>query len=131
MLVSYNSRKINNRHMKRNRIYKTLSMLITLTIIGFACTEDMSDVRFDADLTTTQSMKVTASTAEVEGYIMAQNEAFSEVGVVYSFYEEPLLSEDEKVVYDGERNTAAFTVTLTGLDYAKKYYARAYGIYAG
>lgn len=117
--------------MKRNRIYKTLSMLITLTIIGFACTEDMSDVRFDADLTTTQSMKVTASTAEVEGYIMAQNEAFSEVGVVYSFYEEPLLSEDEKVVYDGERNTAAFTVTLTGLDYAKKYYARAYGIYSG
>lgn len=117
--------------MKRNRIYKVLSVLVVLATTWVACTDDMSDVRFDADLTTTQSMKVTASTAEVEGYIMSQNEAFTEVGVVYSLSEEPLLSEDEKVIYDGERNTAAFTVTLTGLDYAKKYYARAYGIYAG
>lgn len=117
--------------MKRNRIYKVLSVLVVLATTWVACTDDMSDVRLDADLTTTQSMKVTASTAEVEGYIMSQNEAFTEVGVVYSLSEEPLLSKDEKVIYEGERNTAVFTVTLTGLDYARKYYARAYGLYAG
>lgn len=117
--------------MKRNRVHKLLAVFGAMAFTLAACTEDISDERLPAGLTTMQTMNVTAFTAEVEGYITAQNEGFTEVGVVYSTSENPSLSDGSKVIFGEERTKAAFKVTLTDLDYATKYYARAYGIYPG
>ncbi len=118
------------KHMKRNKIYKLLAMFVVLSTTWVACTEDMSEVRLDADLTTTQSMNLTSSSAEVEGYIVAQGNGITEKGVCYSLLEMPTIS-DEKEIYTGDHDGATFTVTLTGLDYATKYYARAYAMTGG
>lgn len=105
-------------------------MLVVLATTWVACTEDMSEVRLDADLTTTQSMDLTSSTAVVEGFIVAQGNGITEKGVCYALTEMPTIS-DDKVIYTGDEKGATFTVTLTGLDYATKYYARAYAMTAG
>ena len=117
--------------MKLNSLYKNFALVAAFAAALAACTEDITDVRLDADMSTTQNQNVTAFTAEVEGYIVARNEAFTEVGIVYALTEEPTLESGDKVVYEEERSKAAFTVTLTDLDYARTYYARAYGIYSG
>ncbi len=116
--------------MKRNRIYKLLAMFVVLSTTWFACTEDMSEVRLDADLATTQSMNVTFNSAVVEGYIVAQGNGITEKGVCYALTQMPTIT-DDKVVYTGDHDGATFTVTLTGLDYARKYYARAYAMTDG
>lgn len=117
--------------MKLNSLYKNFALVAAFAAALAACTEDITDVRLDADMSTTQNQNVTAFTAEVEGYIVSRNEAFTEVGIVYALTEEPTLESGDKVVYEEERSKAAFTVTLTDLDYARTYYARAYGIYSG
>src|SRR5690554_1534406 len=117
--------------MKLNSLYKNFALVAAFAAALAACTEDITDVRLDADMSTTQNQNVTAFTAEVEGYIVARNEALTEVGIVYALTEEPTLESGDKVIYEGERSKAAFTVTLTDLDYARTYYARAYGIYSG
>lgn len=117
--------------MKLNSLYKKFALVAAFAAALAACTEDITDVRLDAAMSTTQNQNVTASTAEVEGYIVARNEALTEVGIVYALTEEPTLESGDKVIYEGERSKAAFTVTLTELAYGRTYYARAYGIYSG
>lgn len=117
--------------MKLNYKIKSFALVAAFAATLAACTEDIADVRLEPGLNTIQNQNVTAFTAEVEGYITAQNEGFTEVGVVYSTSENPSLSDGSKVIFGEERTKAAFKVTLTDLDYATKYYARAYGIYPG
>lgn len=117
--------------MKLNYKIKSFALVAAFAASLAACTEDIADVRLEPGLNTIQNQNVTAFTAEVEGYITAQNEGFTEVGVVYSTSENPSLSDGSKVIFGEERTKAAFKVTLTDLDYATKYYARAYGIYPG
>lgn len=116
--------------MKLNYKIKSFALVAAFAATLAACTEDIADVRLEPGLNTIQNQNVTALTAEVEGYVMAKDEAFTEVGIVYAFTQEPTI-DDSKAIFEGERTKASFKVTLTGLDYARKYYARAYGIYPG
>ncbi|MGE4586501.1 MAG: SusF/SusE family outer membrane protein [Mangrovibacterium sp.] len=104
-----------------------LSVFATAVILFTACTEDISDIRLDPQLATTQSSNVTSSTATVVGFVVAEGDGFTEKGICYSTQAGPTTA-DGKAVYSGDETTAAFTVTVTGLNYATKYYARAYGM---
>jgi hypothetical protein len=103
---------------------------ITGAILTASCTEDISDVRLDPKLATTQSSNVTSESAIVVGFVAAQGDGFTEKGICYGTQPGPTTA-DGKAVYSGTEKTAAFTVTVTGLNYATKYYARAYAIYGG
>lgn len=99
----------------------------TAVILFAACTDDITDTRLDPQLAITQSSNVTSSTATVVGFVVAEGDGFTEKGICYSTQAGPTTA-DGKAVYSGDETTAAFTVTVTGLNYATKYYARAYGI---
>jgi hypothetical protein len=111
--------------MKRKSIYRILAILVTATILFSACTKDTADVTLDPKVTTTQSLGITSSTATVVGFVVAEGDGFNEKGVCYNTATAPTVA-NTKVAYTGQTKTATFNVTLTGLTFATKYYARAY-----
>jgi hypothetical protein len=119
--------RLNDISMKRKSIYMMIASFVTAAIVFAACTKDMSEVRLESKLTTTEKMDVTSDSATVVGFIVSEGQGFTEKGIVYSKDSLPTV-DDNKAVYSGNEKTAAFTVKIGGLDYATKYYARAYGI---
>lgn len=81
----------------------------------------------DAKISTSEKLNITSNSATIVGFIVAQGGGFSEKGVCYHTAPNPT-PDNQKVVYTGEGTTATFSVTLTGLNFATKYYARAYAI---
>jgi hypothetical protein len=115
--------------MKRINIYGSLVVVALMTFFAASCTKEMSEIKLDPAMTTTQSMNIGSDTAVVEGYVVAEGDGLTERGVCYSTSEAPTTA-DSKVVYEGENENAAFSVVLRQLDYATTYYGRAYGINA-
>lgn len=116
--------------MKRKTLYRILAVLVTASIFFAACTKEYSDVRLTSTLATSQLLNVTSNTATVVGLVVAKGEGFTEKGVCYNTATAPTIS-NSKVAYTGTETSAAFNVTLTGLNYATKYYARAYATIVG
>ena len=102
-----------------------MAFLVTLTIIVASCTKEMSEVRLEPTLSTSQNMHVTADSATVVGFVVAQGDGFTERGVCYNTSTAPTV-DNSKVVYSANTPEATFKVILSGLKYATKYYARAY-----
>lgn len=113
--------------MKRRFLSSIFPVFVTGVILLVSCTDDTSDVRLDPKLATTQSSNVTSESAIVVGFVVAEGDGFTEKGICYSTQANPTTA-DGKAVYTGDDKTAAFTVTITGLNYATKYYARAYAV---
>ncbi|MFH1120365.1 MAG: SusF/SusE family outer membrane protein [Bacteroidota bacterium] len=111
--------------MKNMSIFKILAFLMTMTIFIASCTKESSDVRLDPTLSTSQVIDVKSDSATVVGFVVAAGDGFTEKGVCYNTAAAPTI-ENNKVVYSGDINTATFNVILSGLDYATKYYVRAY-----
>lgn len=111
--------------MKRLAIYSFLVLLLSAAVSS--CTQDMSEVRLDPQVGTTDQMSITSESAMVTGFIVAQGDGFSERGVCYATQANPTTA-DNKTLYEGDDDLAAFQVQLSGLDFATKYYARAYAI---
>ena len=116
--------------MKRKTLYRILAVLVTASIFFAACTKEYSDVRLTSTLATSQLLNVTSNAATVVGLVVAEGEGFTEKGVCYNTATAPTIS-NSKVAYTGTETSAAFNVTLTGLNYATKYYARAYATIVG
>jgi len=116
--------------MKRKTLYRILAVLVAATFLFGACTKDTADVKLTSTLATTQLLNVTSNAATVVGYVLAEGDGFTEKGVCYNTATAPTVS-NTKVAYSGETKTATFNVTLTGLNYATKYYARAYATIVG
>ncbi len=110
--------------MKRKTFYKILAVLVTATILFVSCTEDTADVKLEQKLATSQLLNVTSSAATVVGFVIAEGDGFTEKGVCYNTSTLPTIA-NSKVAYTGQSNTATFNVTLSGLVYATKYFARA------
>ncbi len=119
-------KQFKNPYMKRKSIYKIMAILF-VAIFFTACTKEASDVRLDPQLSTSQLLNVTSSTATVVGFVVAQGDGFTEKGVCYNTAATPT-TENTKVVYSGTNTSATFDVALSGLKYATKYYVRAYAI---
>jgi len=111
--------------MKRMSIYRILAVLVTATILFAACTKENAEVRLNPKLATTQLLNVTSNAATVVGFVVAEGDGFTEKGVCYNTATAPTIS-NTKVAYTGQGTTATFNVTLAGLTFATKYYARAY-----
>lgn len=111
--------------MKSKNVYRILAVLVTATILFAACTKDTADVRLESRLATSQLLNVTSNSATVVGFVKSEGPGFSEKGVCYNTATAPTVS-NSKVVYSGTSASATFNVSLTGLTYATKYYARAY-----
>ena len=115
--------------MKRKYIYNIIVILFAAVFFS-ACTKEMSDVRLESRVATSQTQAITSNSATVTGFIVAEGAGFSEKGVCYATATGPTVS-NSKVAYSGTSSSAAYTVTLTGLNYATKYYARAYATIIG
>ncbi len=111
--------------MKSLNKYIFLAFFVTAIVIFSACTEDTADVRLDPKLSTSQVLNVKSDGATVLGFIVAAGDGISERGVCYDKAPSPTTAKS-KVAYLGQRSTATFEVILKTLDYATKYYARAY-----
>lgn len=111
--------------MKKITIFKLMAFLVTATILVASCTKEMSEVRLEPTLATSETMHITADSAIVVGFVVAQGDGFTERGVCYNTSATPTI-ENNKVVYTADTPEATFNVALSGLKYATKYYARAY-----
>ncbi len=115
--------------MKIKTLYKIMSVLITAIVFFAACTKDKSDIRLSPALATTQTLNVKSDAATVVGFVVADGDGFTEKGVCYNTAPAPTVS-NTKVAFTGQNTIATYNVTLTGLNYATKYYARAYAVNA-
>ncbi|MCE1199230.1 MAG: SusF/SusE family outer membrane protein [Marinilabiliales bacterium] len=113
--------------MKRKTLYRILAVLVSASLFFVACTKKESDVRLSPKMATTLSSNVKSDAATVVGYVIAQGDGFTEKGICYNTATAPTVS-NSKVAYTGTATTATFNVTLTGLAYATKYFARAYAL---
>lgn len=102
-------------------------LLLLLAAMISSCTQDMSEVRLDPQVGTSDQMNITSDSASVVGFIVAQGDGFSERGICYNTEANPTTANNKKI-YEGDDKSATFTVRLGGLTYATKYYARAYAI---
>lgn len=113
--------------MKNSLIYKSVIALAVMLAVMVACTEDTANVRLDPELGTSEVFNIKSDQATVMGFVVADGPGFIQIGVCYDTEAEPSIG-DMKVEYTEEPEGATFPVTLTGLDFATKYYARAYAI---
>jgi hypothetical protein len=111
--------------MKKITIYRILAFLVTLTVVLGSCTKEMSEVRLEPTLSTSQTFGVKSDSATVVGFVVAQGDGFTERGVCYNTAANPTI-DNSKVAYTKDTPSATFNVVLSGLKYATKYYARAY-----
>ena len=115
--------------MKITSKYRILAVLVTATLFFAACTKDKSGIRLSPTLSTTQTLNIKSDAATVVGYVVAEGDGFTEKGVCYNTSPAPTVS-NTKVAFIGQSKTATYNVTLPGLAYATKYYARSYAISA-
>ena len=108
-------------------IYRMMMLPAAMALILAACTKETSEVRLDTTLATAKVSSITSSSAVVEGFVVAQGDGITEKGICYDKAAGPTTAKS-KTIYTGTLYKAAFPVTLTKLDYATKYYARAYAI---
>lgn len=111
--------------MKNKTIYRLMILLVSAMAIFAACTEETANVRLEPTLETSNTLNITSDSATVVGFVVAEGAGFTERGVCYSTTAEPTI-ENNKTAYTKDTPNATFHVTLSGLDYATKYYARAY-----
>lgn len=111
--------------MKRNRILTIFASLFVAVAMFSACTEDTADVRLEPTLSTSNTLNVTSDSATVVGFVIAEGDGFTERGICYSTSENPTV-DDSRTIYSEGSATATFHVTLSGLNYATTYYAKAY-----
>ncbi len=111
--------------MKKITIYRFMAFLFVASIFVASCTKEMSEVRLEPTLSTSETLNITSDSATVVGFVVAQGDGFTERGVCYNTSATPTI-DNSKTMYKDDELTATFNVILSGLDYATKYYARAY-----
>lgn len=111
--------------MKIRICTKILAIFLTAAVVLIACTKEDPDVRLDPKLSTSQVIDIKSNEATVVGFVVAGHEGISERGVCYNTIPAPTI-DNNKVTTSAPPKGATFNVTVTGLDYATKYYARAY-----
>lgn len=111
--------------MRRNIFNKIFAFTVMALVIFAACTEKTADVRLEPTLSTSNTLNVRSDSATVVGFVIAEGDGFAERGVCYATTENPTVDNNTSI-YSEDTPEATFHVTLSGLDFATKYYARAY-----
>ncbi|MDT8401661.1 MAG: SusF/SusE family outer membrane protein [Bacteroidales bacterium] len=113
--------------MKNIFLNKSIVALALVFALMMGCTEDTANIKLDPELSTSQVVGIASDRATVIGFVVAEGPGFIQKGICYDTETEPSIG-DNKVEFEGEPEGATYSVTLTGLDFATKYYARAYAI---
>ncbi|NOZ34018.1 MAG: SusF/SusE family outer membrane protein [Chlorobi bacterium] len=113
--------------MKKIVKYNIIVSFVVMIALLASCTKDLTQVKLEPEIETSQVEDISSYTAVITGFVVASGDGYSEKGICYNKTGDPTI-DDEKMIYEGDDNNATFKVTLTGLDYNTKYYARAYGI---
>jgi hypothetical protein len=111
--------------MKHTLAYKILGFFVPAILLFASCTKETSDVKLDSKLSTSQITNIGSDSATITGFVVATGSGFTEKGVCYDIQTSPTIDKN-KVAFSGTSTTATYTVTLKGLNFATKYYARAY-----
>lgn len=98
---------------------------VAAAILLTGCTKETSEIRLDPTLATTKVFNVTSNSATVIGFVVAEGDGFTEKGVCYDLEPNPTIAKS-KTIFSEIATTATYHVPLTGLAFAKTYYARAY-----
>ncbi|MRR20164.1 SusF/SusE family outer membrane protein [bacterium] len=111
--------------MNMKSIIRIMMLPVAAAILIAGCTKETSEVRLDPSLGTTKVLDITSSSATVVGFVVAEGDGFTEKGVCYDLAPAPTTAKS-KALFTGVSTTASYNVSLTALDFAKTYYARAY-----
>lgn len=98
---------------------------VTAVLLLAGCTQETSEIRLDPKLGTTKVFNITSNSATVTGFVVAEGDGFTMRGICYDKQPAPTTS-GPTAQYTGAVTNAAYDVTLTGLDFARTYYARAF-----
>lgn len=112
--------------MKNIIKYSLLSFLVG-TMIFVGCTKEEEELRLDPTLSTMRVENIGSDSAMITGFVIAEGDGFTEKGVVYDINQDPTI-ESNKVTYADTADNAAYSVVIRELDYATKYYVRAYAM---
>jgi hypothetical protein len=113
--------------MKMKSICRMMMLPVAVAILFAGCTKETSNVRLNPTLATANVFDITSNSATIVGFVVAQGDGFTEQGVCYDIAANPTTSKS-KTAYTGPLTKAAFNVTLSGLNYATTYYAKAYAV---
>lgn len=111
--------------MKMKSIIKIMMLPVAAVVFLAGCTKETSEVRLNPTLGTTKVFDITSNSATVTGYVVAEGDGFTEKGVCYDLEANPTIAKS-KAVFSGTITTASYNVSLSGLLFARTYYARAY-----
>ena len=111
--------------MKMKSIFRIMMLPVAAVLIFAGCTKETSDERLDPAVGTNKVFNIESGAATVTGFIVAEGDGITERGVCYDKQANPTIDKS-KAVFTVPAKTAAYNVKLTGLDFATKYYARAY-----
>ena len=106
-------------------ILKIMMLPVAAVLILAGCTQETSEIRLDPKLGTTKVFNITSNSATVTGFVVAEGDGFTMRGICYDKQPAPTTS-GPTAQYTGAVTNAAYDVTLTGLDFARTYYARAF-----
>lgn len=106
-------------------IMKIMVFPVAVMLILAGCTKETSEIRLDPKLGTTKVFNVTSNSATVTGFVVAEGQGFTTRGICYDKMPAPNTSKST-APFPGPATTAAYNVTLTGLDFAQTYFARAF-----
>ncbi len=108
--------------MKRNFYYIIGIMMATILFVASCEKEDLPTL--PDELKTSGVTNVTSNSADVKGFVVAGN--FTEYGVCWGTSENPTTADNKATTKVTDK--AQYVVTLTNLNYATTYYARAYTV---
>lgn len=113
--------------MKNIFIYRIFVILALAVPFLGACNKEKSDGNLAPKLSTSQLSNVKSDSVTVVCFVVAEGDGLTERGVCFNTATAPTTA-NTKVIYTGQVTGATYTVKLGGLNYATRYYARAYGI---
>ncbi|GAF02527.1 SusF/SusE family outer membrane protein [Saccharicrinis fermentans] len=109
--------------MKNIFLKVTGLFLVSLILVLVGCEKD--DLKtLDAEMVTWKNDGITSTSVELSGYVVAEENGFTEYGVVWGTNENPTISDNKKVADKVEN--AVYWVTVDGLEHLTTYHYRAY-----
>lgn len=114
---------INIENIMRNFRYNYLSLFLALVAFLSSCEqEDM--VSLPVEMSTWKNDKITSTSADLSGFVVARGDGFSEQGICYGIKEGVTINDN--IVVATELDNAIFWVKVEGLEHLTTYYYKAY-----
>lgn len=113
--------------MKMKSILKIMMLPVAAVLLLASCTKETSEIRLDPSLGTTRVFNITSNSATVTGFVVAEGDGFTTRGICYDKQPGPTTSKST-APFAGPAINAAYNVTLTDLDFAQTYFARAFAM---